>query len=443
MRFATGLIVLLSAVACTSTANEASLEQVGSTEPVHADELPGDDHRPIRIEEIQALFSIEDYSPDFQDWYFRGGDYARYIFLNPSEFWLTSTLSPAGEVRLLPEAYNQEVASLTVKTQPGETTVANYVSNSNIDGAIVVHKGKILFEDYPRMSAGDLHIWFSVSKTFVSTAVAILEDQGLIDANEPIETYLTDLQGTAWEGIRIIDILDMASGIDCPERHQERDNCFWSFYAGLGWPQTDRTEANPWDAYKSMGRARAPGESFEYTSINTELLNRLVTFVSGQRFADFVEANIWQRMGARSAGQLISTRNGNAFSAGGAVTTLRDLARYGLLFTPSGRKEPDPVISDSYLAKIHDPRRYDLYSRSQREARATRGDDSFSHNSYQWDWVSTEGDFSKGGAGGQGLYVSPSRDLVIAWFGTPDEDGRANSMSAIARQLATSDLFGE
>ena len=76
-----------------------------------------------------------------------------------------------------------------------------------------------------------------------------------------------------------------------------------------------------------------------------------------------------------------------------------------------------------------------------REARAARGDGSFSHNSYQWDWVSTEGDFSKGGAGGQGLYVSPSRDLVIAWFGTPDEDGRGNSMSAIARQLASSDLF--
>ena len=362
MKFATGLIVLLSALACTSPVDQARPKEVGSNQSQRADALPDDNNAPISIAEIQALFSVEDYNPDFQDWYFRGGDYARYIFLNTSEFWLTSPLSPAGEVRLLPVANNQDVANLTVKTPAGETTIADYVADSNVDGAIVVHNGKIIFEDYPRMSAGDLHIWFSVSKTFVSTSVAILEDRGLIDANAPIETYLTDLQGTAWEGISVIDILDMASGIDCPERHQESDNCFWSFYAGLGWPQTESTKANPWDAYESMGRGREPGEAFEYTSINTELLNRLITAVSGQRFADFVESNIWQRMGARSVGQIISTWNGNAFSAGGVVTTLRDLARYGLLFTPSGRKGSNPVVSDAYFAKIHDPRRYELYS---------------------------------------------------------------------------------
>ena len=232
-KFATGLIVLLSALACTSPVEQARPEDVESNQPPLADALPGDDKAPISIAEIQALFSVEDYSSDFQDWYFRGGDYARYIFLNPSEFWLTSPLSPAGEVRLLPVANNQDLANLTVKTPAGETTIADYVADSNVDGAIVVHNGKIVFEDYPRMSAGDLHIWFSVSKTFVSTSVAILEDRGLIDANAPIETYLTNLQGTAWEGIPVVDILDMASGIDCPERHQERDNCFWSFYAGL------------------------------------------------------------------------------------------------------------------------------------------------------------------------------------------------------------------
>ena len=315
MKFATGLIVLLSALACTSPVDQARPKEVGSNQSQRADALPDDNNAPSSIAEIQALFSVEDYNPDFQDWYFRGGDYARYIFLNTSEFWLTSPLSPAGEVRLLPVANNQDVANLTVKTPAGETTIADYVADSNVDGAIVVHNGKIIFEDYPRMSAGDLHIWFSVSKTFVSTSVAILEDRGLIDANAPIETYLTDLQGTAWEGISVIDILDMASGIDCPERHQESDNCFWSFYAGLGWPQTESTKANPWDAYESMGRGREPGEAFEYTSINTELLNRLITAVSGQRFADFVESNIWQRMGARLVGQIISTWNGNAFSA--------------------------------------------------------------------------------------------------------------------------------
>ena len=55
--------------------------------------------------------------------------------------------------------------------------------------------------------------------------------------------------------------------------------------------------------------------------------------------------------------------------------------------------------------------------------------------------VTVDGDFFKGGLGGQGLYISPSRDLTIAWFGTPTEEGEGNRMLPIARQLALSALF--
>ena len=42
----------------------------------------------------------------------------------------------------------------------------------------------------------------------------------------------------------------------------------------------------------------------------------------------------------------------------------------------------------------------------------------------------------KGGIGGQGLYVSPSRDLVINWFSTGDGPGKEETMvRAIARSF--------
>ncbi len=63
------------------------------------------------------------------------------------------------------------------------------------------------------------------------------------------------------------------------------------------------------------------------------------------------------------------------------------------------------------------------------------------HNSYQWDFVMNDGDFFKGGFGGQGLYISPSRDLVIAFFGTFDADGKGHQLARVARQLAKSGLF--
>ena len=69
-------------------------------------------------------------------------------------------------------------------------------------------------------------------------------------------------------------------------------------------------------------------------------------------------------------------------------------------------------------------------------------DDPPRHNSYQWDYVMPDGDFFKGGYGGQGLYISPSRDLVVAFAGAFEVGGPASEMPAIARQLAISGLFG-
>ena len=47
-------------------------------------------------------------------------------------------------------------------------------------------------------------------------------------------------------------------------------------------------------------------------------------------------------------------------------------------------------------------------------------------------------DLFKGGFGGQGLYVSPGRDLVVAFAGTPDEDGSVNLLRWFSRSLALS-----
>jgi CubicO group peptidase (beta-lactamase class C family) len=291
------------------------------------------------------------------------------------------------------------------------------------------------------MLPSDKHIWFSVSKIFVSTAVAILEDGGMIDVGKPIDAYLAELAGTAWSGIPIVDILDMASGIDCPEVKSDPDSCFWEFYDAFGWPITTRAQDDAMATVPAMGTLRPSGEVFDYTSVNTEVLNHLVEVVSGERFSDFVEREIWQRAEPESDALIGTTPNGAAFSAGGVSSNLRDLARFGMLFTDGVRAEGDPAISDAYMEKIQRSGRPELTPADLRETRSAQlGDDSFRHNSYQWDIVTTDGHFFKSGFGGQGLYVSPSQDLVIAWFGTQDDRG-GTEMLGIARQLATSGIF--
>ena len=62
-------------------------------------------------------------------------------------------------------------------------------------------------------------------------------------------------------------------------------------------------------------------------------------------------------------------------------------------------------------------------------------------STYQWDYTMADGDFYKSGFHGQGLYISPKRDLVIAYFGTPTKNGDGHNLKMISRQLAKSELF--
>jgi hypothetical protein len=58
--------------------------------------------------------------------------------------------------------------------------------------------------------------------------------------------------------------------------------------------------------------------------------------------------------------------------------------------------------------------------------------------SRQWNFAMADGDLFKGGYGGQGLYVSPGRDLVIAFAGVPRADGSASLLRWFSRRLALS-----
>ena len=209
----------------------------------------------------------------------------------------------------------------------------------------------------------------------------------------------------------------------------------------FGWPRTDRMSRSVVDVLRQMGTGRPPGEAFEYTSVNTEVLCWLVEVVAKERYQDFVEREIWKKAGTAFDGYLVTSPLGHAFSAGGFTSTLRDLARFGLLFTPSGRGGPAPVVSDKYLAKIQYGGRPAITAGIEEEWRHALGRDSLRHSTYQWNIVTVNGDFYKEGTSGQGLLVSPDKDLVIAWFGTRDEHQGDNEMKFIAGQLLHSGLF--
>ena len=372
------------------------------------------------------------------------GDTSHYIFLNMPQFYLHSFINRSGPVRELPLALRDDVASFVTKTELGELPLSEYAYASVVDGFLIIHKGTIAFEAYPRMRPSGKHVYFSVSKVFVSTAIALLEQMGQLDVDETIETFFPKLRGTDWEGVKVIDILDMSSGMDCDFNLKDLTSCFQQSWSAYGHPlnhHEDTALEDPLDYFAQIRARRPPGEVFEYADINPLLLTLLVEHISGRTFNEFMEQEIWQQIGAESYALLMTAANGRLATPLGVSSNLRDMARFGLLFTPSGREGPDPVISDETLAKIQFGGRAVLFRKTafpnffQEEANI--------RNTYQWDHVTSEGDFYKDGHAGQGLYLSPSRDLVIAFFGSWKTGQTRDEIPAVARQLAKSGLFDE
>lgn len=403
----------------------------------------------ITAEEYSG-YSLEEATDFRQQWtidnWDDGGPLTRYVFLNMSEFWKHSLINRGGSVRNLPESPRQDIATFVTSTSRGEMPLQEYVHDPRVDGVLVLHEGRIVFEAYPRMDRDDKHLYMSVSKSFAATIIAILEDRELIDVSKSVDSYIPQLTDSGWANVPVRDVLDMASGIDCrqslPDAYENPELCYYQFEASMGWlRQTERTEENPHTYIASLNSRRPSGEALEYSSTNTFVLAWLAEQVTGRPYSDLLANEIWQQIGAESDALLVAHKWGVQLASNGVSSTLRDLARFGLMFTPSGRSNVTPLISDSYLQKIQKGGRPEIFNASREDNPTLIDGELPRHNTYQWDLVMEDGDFYKGGYGGQGLYVSPSRDLVIVFFGTLDENGQSSQMTQVARQLAKSNLF--
>lgn len=372
-----------------------------------------------------------------------GGEPSAWAYLHAGDL-LPSVEIPPGprpavlERAVLERAEAAEVARFPVR--PG-VSLDEYVATGPVSGMVVVRGGRIVFERYPRMRPDDRHLLMSVTKAVTSALVGILELRGALDLGQPAEAVIGELAGTAWAGIAIRDVLGMATGIDCleidvPGAYDDPAHPFYRFEATLGWrPPPDGPLPTPYEFVAALPSRRPPGAVYEYTGVNTFVLSWLIERLTGLAFADALGREIWSAGGFEAPALLCGSVAGAPGSHGGLCTTLRDLARFGMLFTPSAGS---PVITAEHVRLIQAGARPDLRraSRDQPEYITAAYGSGLPPASRQWDFAMADGDLFKGGFGGQGLYVSPGRDLVIAFAGTPLPDGSANLLRWFSRRLA-------
>ena len=368
----------------------------------------------------------------------KGGALSRWVYTHVPEVFPSAVVRRGGAIVDLPMELRSEIGGLKLN-KPGEPeqTLDEFVNNGAVDGCIVLQDGKIVYEKYPTIRPDDLHIIMSVTKAFVLTALAILEDQGKIDLTKPVENFLPELKGSDWAGTRLRDLVDMRSGMEGAETNNDayRNPAHKQFQleATLGWqprtapqlPEAAR-KGDLFGMLYTIKRERPAGEKWAYTSSNTAVLGEVVSRISGKSLADTISDLIWSKMGAEHDAIFAQNERGYPVSGAGMGATLRDVARFGLLFTknpPAGEARP---ISDAIIKRYfagygdqHSPDEHGMLPLT-----------------YEWDMISDKGELVKGGWAGQLLYINRDKNVVVAYSGTnlvPDPKPEPLPCRVIAR----------
>lgn len=153
-----------------------------------------------------------------------GGNVALFFALNVNQSLSTASVARAGDVVMLEQVPDPAIGRTRLETDLGNLSLTEYLAHpqSRAQGMIVVHRGRIAFEEYPGMRDFDYKMWMSNAKTTTSLVIALLAEEGKIDVTEPVDRYLPALHDTDWAGTRVLDVLDMASGMNIHETQEHR-----------------------------------------------------------------------------------------------------------------------------------------------------------------------------------------------------------------------------
>ncbi|MEO1402322.1 MAG: serine hydrolase [Cyanobacteria bacterium J06635_1] len=133
----------------------------------------------------------------------------------------------------------------------------------------------------------------SITKQFTAVAILQLQEQGLIDLQAPVVTYLPDYP----EGKRITihHLLTHTAGI--PEYLDPE-----TFPDIAEWMRLPATLDQLMARFKDLPLEFEPGEQFKYSNSGYILLTQILETVSGQTYADYMQTQIFEPLGMTHTG---------------------------------------------------------------------------------------------------------------------------------------------
>ncbi len=263
---------------------------------------------------------------------------------------------------------------------------------------VILQNGQVRLERYGLGFAADKR-WtsFSVAKSLTSSLVgAALADGSIESLDDPISKYIEGLAGSAYDDVTVDHLLTMTSGVDWNEDYSDPNSdvaLFINEKPADGMPAIVRYLAR-------LPRAHPPGTVWNYSTGETNLVGVLISEATGKPLAEYLSEKIWKPFGMEQDASWMLAEDGREIAGCCVQATTLDFARVGQFILEGGKAGGAEVMAPGYLEAATEPH-------------APTGRPGQRGYGYQW-WLLDNGAILATGIFGQGIFIDPARQLVIA-----------------------------
>ena len=259
----------------------------------------------------------------------------------------------------------------------------------------------------------------SMHKSVLALLVAAAIDDGFIEsANDEAGRYIPEWADDPRGAIRVVDLLTMSSGL-APMSGDGGADSDAARYIYDGLDARQKTLSQP--------LLDKPGELFDYQNLTSQVLVIVLENATRKPYAEYLSSRLWQPIGAADAYVWLNEPDGFPRGYSTLLATARDWLRIGLLVKDRGEYEGERIVAADlieaatsssasnpvygwqiWLGTEYQPKR--RYS-SRRPLSVVASEPFLVDDMIYFD-----------GFGGQRVYVSREKDLVIVRLGEMDVD---------------------
>ncbi len=315
-----------------------------------------------------------------------------------------TTVQRSGAVFELPEK-KQNLAESFVYN--GKTSrITEWIERTDTTGLLVLKNGVTVSENYYDGNQKSTRwISMSVAKSFVSFLIGVAYEEGKItDLQDPVDKYVPILKGSGYEGVSLKNVLQMSSGVKFTEDYGDLKSDIVQLVASF-------TSGSLNEFVAKLKNEKTPGTYNKYVSADTQVLSMVLAKATGKSLTEYMQEKLWSRLGAEENAEWLTDPAGTEMAFGGLNVTLRDYARFGLLYLNQGRNfNNEQLVSEKWVkASVTPDAPHLMPGRNNPNSGWPMG------YGYQW-WIpeNPEGDFAAIGIYGQFIYIHPRYNVVIA-----------------------------